>query len=62
MSGNTGQHITVETVVQLHGFCVYEGDRMNKSALALISTSVIHSLQARRWFSPVSCPKILVIR
>ena len=57
MSENTGQRITVKMVVCCPVY--YEGDRMNKSALALISTPVIHSLQARRWFSPVSrCCKI----
>ena len=33
---NTGRHITVKMVMWLPVFCVYEGDHMRKSALALI--------------------------
>ena len=55
MSGNTGQHITVKMVVGLPVFlCFWTLHILSKSALALISTPVIHSLQARRWFLPVS--------
>ena len=43
MSGNTGQRITVKMVMWLSGF-FYEGDHMSKSALALISIPVIHSV------------------
>ena len=45
----------MKMVMWLPAFFVYEGDHISKSALALISTPVIHSLQARRWFLPVSC-------
>ena len=54
MSGNTGQHITVEMVVCCPVFCVYEGDHTSKSGLALISTPVLNYRQARKWFSPIS--------
>ena len=53
MSGNTGQHITVKMVEWLP--CFFMGsNHTSKSGLALISAPVIHSSQARRWFSPIS--------
>lgn len=45
MSGNTGQHITVEMVVWLPDFLrLWRPCLLSKSALALISTPVIHSV------------------
>ena len=45
MSGNTGQHITVKMVVGLPVFlCFWTLHILSKSALALISTPVIHSV------------------
>ena len=57
MSGNTGQHITVEMVVCCPVFCVYEGDHTSKSGLALISTPVLNYRQARKCFSPICCSR-----
>ena len=58
MSGNTGQHITVETVVWLPAFLRFRTLHiLSKSALALISAPVIHSSQARKCFSPICCSR-----
>ena len=61
MSGNTGQHITVEMVVCCPVFCVcaclvFMTTRA-KSALALISTPVLNYRQARKCFSPICCSR-----
>ena len=53
-------YATADLKRNYQSYSAYEGEHMSKSALAPLFTPVFHSLQTRRWFSPVSRPgKIL---